>query len=216
MSPAPPAPELGEAIEETIEDRVGRRIREARRDRGLSARQVAGASGVGVSTLYKIEAGTISPTVATLVKIARALGSSVAELTGESRAEREVVLFRPPRVAPSGTGDRQLDGTGFSGSLVAAGLESPRIFSVLIDIEEGGSSGSEPMRHEGEELVVCLRGRVEYRVGERTFTLGPHAALQYKAHLPHTWRNVGRGTCRVLVAMTPPPLPSGLHWHGTG
>lgn len=55
------------------------RLREWRERRGLSLRQLAERAGVSFVTLYRIEAGKVSPTVAMLGKLAKALGIGVRD-----------------------------------------------------------------------------------------------------------------------------------------
>ena len=43
------------------------------------------------------------------------------------------------------------------------------------------ASGGEPLRYEGEELVVCERGVVSFRVGEQEFQLRSGDTLHLKA-----------------------------------
>ena len=61
------------------------RLREWRTKRDLSLRQLAKRAGVSFVTLYRIEAGRISPTVAMLEKLAEALDISVRDLFPEER-----------------------------------------------------------------------------------------------------------------------------------
>ena len=61
------------------------RLREWREKRDLSLRQLAKRAGVSFVTLYRIEAGRISPTVAMLEKLAEALEISVRDLFLEER-----------------------------------------------------------------------------------------------------------------------------------
>lgn len=55
------------------------RLREWRMRRGLSLRGLAERSGVHFTTVVRIEAGRLSPTVAMLERLAKALGISVRE-----------------------------------------------------------------------------------------------------------------------------------------
>jgi transcriptional regulator with XRE-family HTH domain len=55
------------------------RLREWRERRGLSLRGLAERAGVSFVTVYRIEAGTISPTVAMLEKLAKALEIDLAD-----------------------------------------------------------------------------------------------------------------------------------------
>jgi transcriptional regulator with XRE-family HTH domain len=55
-------------------------LRQWRTQRGLSLRALGARSGVSYVTIAKIEAGTMSPTVSTLEKLAAALGIDVRDL----------------------------------------------------------------------------------------------------------------------------------------
>ena len=59
---------------------VGAEIRRAREAKGWSQAKLAGASDMGVSGISQIETGARNPSVATLAKIAEALGVDVADL----------------------------------------------------------------------------------------------------------------------------------------
>lgn len=61
---------------------IGKRIAALREERGWSARQLARKSDLADVTVLSIEDGTGNPTMATLEKIAEALGVSVGDLVG--------------------------------------------------------------------------------------------------------------------------------------
>ncbi|MBI2218948.1 MAG: helix-turn-helix transcriptional regulator [Candidatus Rokubacteria bacterium] len=56
------------------------KVREWRERRGMTYRALADQAGIALSTLYRIESGAASPTVAMLEKIARALDVRVIDL----------------------------------------------------------------------------------------------------------------------------------------
>jgi transcriptional regulator with XRE-family HTH domain len=72
-------------------------LRQWRERRGLSVRALARAAGVGYVSVVRIETGRMSPTVAMLEKLARALRVSVRDFfpVGWPRATRRT----PPRGA---------------------------------------------------------------------------------------------------------------------
>ncbi|WP_326599152.1 helix-turn-helix domain-containing protein [Streptomyces sp. NBC_01803] len=72
---------------------VGRRVASRREQLGLSREDVAGRAGVAPQYLRYLEERPSSPSVASLTRVARALETSVAELTG---AEAPVVSGNPP------------------------------------------------------------------------------------------------------------------------
>lgn len=76
--------------------RTGRPVRQLREAASLSLRDLAARSGISSSMISDIEGGTKSPTVITVVRLARALGVSAAALVdgGADPAPRIRVLRR--------------------------------------------------------------------------------------------------------------------------
>lgn len=66
---------------------VGRQLAEARHDAGLSQRELAHRAGVPLSTVGRIERGTVSPTVQTLERLAEALGGRASFVFATSLLE---------------------------------------------------------------------------------------------------------------------------------
>ncbi len=67
---------------------LGATVREARAERGWSQERLAERSGLDRSYVGEIERGRVSPTLATLEKLALALGLQPSQLIG--RCERRV------------------------------------------------------------------------------------------------------------------------------
>src|ERR1700716_3386598 len=76
-------------------DVVSRRIRQRRGDRRLSLDPPASLAGVSKGMLVQIESGQANPSIATLCKVAAALGASVADLV-------QVSGQHPAEVLPAG------------------------------------------------------------------------------------------------------------------
>jgi transcriptional regulator with XRE-family HTH domain len=75
-----------------INDRIARRVRELRDERGFTLDALAERSGVSRSNISLIERGQSSPTAAVLDKLSAGLGVTVASLFEDSR---------PPAAEPS-------------------------------------------------------------------------------------------------------------------
>src|SRR5947207_6921865 len=78
-------------------DVVSARIRQRRGDRRLSLDALASLAGVSKGLLVQIENGQANPSIATLCKVAAALGASVADLVQVSGQHPAEVL---PAAAP--------------------------------------------------------------------------------------------------------------------
>ena len=61
------------------------RLRQLRRERGLTRQQLAGATGVGRATLGHYEAGTSEPGLRNLIKLADYFGVTLDYIAGRPR-----------------------------------------------------------------------------------------------------------------------------------
>jgi transcriptional regulator with XRE-family HTH domain len=177
---------------------LGTRLREERRRRRLSLRELAGLAGLSPTTVHQIEAGRGSPSLATLQALASTLGTPLAALfeSGPPPSEAAVLLPAPerPRIrTPGGSLER-----------LAAGLPGQRLRGLLVTLAPGGDTGEEPMTHPGHELAFGLAGRCVYEVAGREYRLGPGDSLLVDSTRPHRARNPGRREARILLVLYAP------------
>lgn len=59
---------------------IAQRLKQHRADHGLTLRQFALRSGIGIAQILDLESEVSNPTLATLVRLAQALGITLAEL----------------------------------------------------------------------------------------------------------------------------------------
>ena len=113
----PMAPQLVGAAPQSSEERdgidVARAVRETRRERNLSQRQLAGRMQVPRTYISKIENGKAVPTLSSLERLANALEVGVCDLLrdGQSRRARETAaILTDPFLAEIASLAAQLDG----------------------------------------------------------------------------------------------------------
>lgn len=63
---------------------LGRRLRSAREQAGLTQEEAASRAGIDYKRLQRLEAGSVNPTVRTLDRVAKALGTDFWSLVRES------------------------------------------------------------------------------------------------------------------------------------
>jgi transcriptional regulator with XRE-family HTH domain len=185
------------ATETPIEVDLGARIRALRMARGATLRQLAAQAGVTESFLSQVERGVAAPSIASVQRIARALGQSIAELFAtDDRAGIVVRAADRRRVVYQGLGavdeflTRRTDG---------------RLQVILSTIEPGGGTGEEAYSHDSdEEVVVVLEGSLDLWVGPEHYRLETGDAVTHSSRLPHRNTNPGPGVARVLFCITPP------------
>ena len=84
MPAAAPSPQIGG---QELLQVIGCRIKERRRELGLTAVATAGAAGISRVTLHRIEKGTASVTVGALMNVLNALDLPLTELQEKGRSE---------------------------------------------------------------------------------------------------------------------------------
>jgi transcriptional regulator with XRE-family HTH domain len=172
---------------------IGPKIRTLRQQQGLSLQRLAARSGVSAASIHKIERSGMVPTIATLLKIAGALQSSVAYFVDEAD-EAEPVTF-----TSAGQGRTLLTSkTGLELRSISGPYQHFTVAGAMAVVAAGADSGPTPMEHPGEELVHLLEGTLELTVDGNRYELGAGDSLHFLTDRPHCWQNPGRQPARAL------------------
>lgn len=184
----------GAQTDESVD--VGRRLREIRRARRLTLREVAERAGLSESFLSQIERGRSGASIASLQRIASALELAVSD------------LFSPDGTRPRVLRRDERHHLAF-GSLARKSLLTPKPFESMevlaAEFDPGGSTGDEAYRHgDSEELFIVVSGRVELQLGNERFGLGPGDCAHYRSSMPHRVANPGPERAEVVFVISPP------------
>ncbi|HXF98041.1 MAG TPA: XRE family transcriptional regulator [Gaiellaceae bacterium] len=183
--------------EETV-SQLGPRLRRLRQSRNLSLGDVSEGTGISASFLSMVENGQSDITISRLMRLVRWFGISVADLVQEPDTSPVQVVRagerRSVRLVDEGISIQMLTHDG-----------RHRMMPVINVYERGGGM-TDPARHEGEEFVHVLAGRLELVVEDERVVLETGDSAYYRADVPHSFRNVGRGQARFLGVTTPPNL----------
>jgi XRE family transcriptional regulator, regulator of sulfur utilization len=167
-----------------------------RTKRGLTLRNLAEISGLSINSISLIEHGRISPTIATLQKLATGLGVTLADFVEEESAKEVIFLEREGRHRARSV-EVLIESLG-------TGLSDQSIEPLLIMLEPGANSGPDPIVHLGHELVFCLEGQLTYEICGDPYLLHPEDSLLFEARLPHRWRNEQAYPARALLILQSP------------
>jgi transcriptional regulator with XRE-family HTH domain len=181
-----------ESIEQAVSE-LGGKLAQARAERGWSLQQLADRSGLSPAAIHKIEKSGMTPTIASLMKIAAALGKSVSYFIDESEPLRPVTHIRAGERALLYTSKQGLtleNISGRYGPFFVAGAEAY--------VEPRADSGPVPMEHPGEELVVLLQGSMRFVVGGESYVLAKGDSLHFRTTLPHSWSNPSDRPARAI------------------
>jgi transcriptional regulator with XRE-family HTH domain len=180
---------------------LGRQIRELRKAKRVTLKDLAAQIDRSLGWLSQIERGISPVSISALDSIAQALGVELSWFFAPGAPpdpdELEMVVRKRHR--------RVLD---FYGSGVHEELLTPTFGNQLLLMETtfapGSSTGDRDRERRGDEAGVVLRGTLQLSVEGRTLILKAGDSFAFKRKGPHCCHNPGRVPTVVLWVVTPP------------
>lgn len=186
---------------EHIVSKLGEKIKVLRTEKNMSLKDLSERSGISAAAIHKIEANGIIPTITTMMKIADSLGKNVSYFIEEDGEDHDVVYVPAKKREPILTFKKGLDLKGISAKQYGDFMMTAAYATVAV----GASSGRTPMSHEGEELVYCLQGKIEFKVKNDTYVLTAGDSLNFRTKLDHKWKNIGDKEAKLIWVLAVPP-----------
>lgn len=188
---AAPAPHASDAADGSgpprpqptqIESVIGWRVRSRAREIGLSSAELAKRVGLSRAMISKIENAQVSPSLATISRLAEVLDVPITSLFQGLDEERDALYTR------SGAGPE----------LGRPGTRSGHRYQLLGSMR-GPAKRMEPMlvtltsesevfplyQHPGTEFIYLLEGEMEYGYAGAAYLLGPGDSLQFDGEVAH-------------------------------
>ena len=186
-------------IEEPVDARVRRRLRELREERGLTLQQVADQASIDISTLSRLESGKRRLALDHLPALAAALGVSADELLGSSPPQDPRVRERP----------RRHDGLTVWPLTRRGPAGGPRAYKINISPQRRTPPDVLPV-HEGLDWLYVLSGSLRLVLGDDDYTIGPGEAVEFSTWTPH-WFGAVDGPVELIMIVG--PQGERLHLH---
>jgi transcriptional regulator with XRE-family HTH domain len=184
-----------ETQEMTDAELLGRSIRLARRGRGLTLVELAALAGLSHPFISQVERGVARPSMLSLERISRALGTSQLELYLGAAEIDPSDESSAPTLVRAGEGEAGDFGGGQAVSLTR-GRRSFHPMTFQGDNRDPGEFHSHPE----DEFVHAVEGNCIIDLGEQgRFTLGTGDSLYYVGGTPHRWLSADGGTYRLFV-----------------
>lgn len=184
----------GSALNDPI---VGQRLAKLRLAHGMSQRKLAGLAGVTNGSISMIEQDRVSPSVASLKKILRVFGLSMADFFADDFEPASIVFYRANEL------------TQISEGLVSVRQVGPRMAKRKLQVlhqtyQPHGDTGLTMPSDAGEESGIIVNGKIEITIGSQCEVLGPGDGYYFSRRLPHRFRNPGSEVCEIVSACTAP------------
>lgn len=192
----------GASIEE-VRDSIGRRIAQLRMEHGYSIRTLAERAGISPSLISNAERGKVEPSLASLRRVAAALGTGPGYFLAEAdEVETRVVrAARRPRIHdPKHNGGSSTAGDATDG--VRLELLTPEMADLLkasvAHVAPGASDDRSFVARSGEVWGLVLEGRLKVWVGTQFEFLGQGDSIWHRATIPHRVENLATEPGEIL------------------
>jgi len=196
MQKRPADSEAGSHSAEDVSRHVCRRIHKLRQERGWSLDVLSRASGVSRSMLSQIERGQANPTLAVTVKIASALGMSMAELIEQAAPAQTIEIIR----AEDRSHIFKSDGNCSIRTLSPLHLEKDVEFYEVM-LNPGGALRSAAHFEGTREFLTVQKGKISVTSDSETVELGKGDSASYRADVPHEIRNCLKSDALVFLVV---------------
>lgn len=174
--------------------KLGSRLRKLRSGHGLSVRTLAARTGFSPSFISQLEADSVSPSLASLEKIAAELGTTLGQLFSSLEESPQLVIRRSERPTYE---------SAWSKSTVEVVSEAAggRLSAVTVSMRPGGASSASPQQSPHETFALVLEGELCVEADGQSYTLAAGDAATLPEGIAFRWENQSTQTGSLLIVV---------------
>lgn len=177
--------------------KIGERIRNRRKELGLSLRKLGAKVDLSAGYLSQLENDQISPSLNSLQNIATALEVPMFYFLENSYPKRLVRADERHRLS-------------FPDSQISYDLLAPsltrQMMPLLIKMEPGACRITPPLARSNEQWFFVLQGRLEIIIANETYQLEKGDGIYFDGNLLRQFRSIGEEVLHTICCITPPAL----------
>lgn len=185
---------------------VGEKIKSIRETKQLSIADIVERTGLAEEQIIRIESNVDIPSLAPLIKIARALGVRLGTFLDDQDESGAVVCRKE---------ELQNNTISFSNNAMSArthmhyhSLSNSKadrsMEPFIIDIHQTEETGYELSSHEGEEFIYVMEGAVEISYGKKTHVIEAGDSIYYDSIVPHHVHGFKGQAAKILAVVYTP------------
>lgn len=175
---------------------VGEAVRKLRENVKMSVRTLASKCGFSPSFISQVENGQSSPSIASLERIAAALGVTLVQFFQSTQAESPAVIKSTQRSAlSSGWSRAKLE-------LLSPGGERSGLNPVLVTLAPGGASSKTPVSHPSQQFAMVLDGEPMLTLEKKSERLERGDAVTIPPATRYRWHNSSSQPAQILLIFT--------------
>ncbi len=173
---------------------IGDKIKQLRLQCDLTQEELASRCELTKGYISQLENDLTSPSIATLIDILSALGTSLKEFFDEK--EEEKIVFTENDFIEKKTEEMTLN-------WLVPNAQKNSMEPILMQLN-AKSSTEKDVPHEGEEFGYVLQGKIVVHIGNKKHVCKKGDSFYYVADKTHYIENNGECICKFLWISTPP------------
>jgi transcriptional regulator with XRE-family HTH domain len=183
---------------------IGNKVKQIREGLKLSLEELAERSNLNIEQIKKIESNEIIPSLAPLIRIARALGVRLGTFMDDHEEIGPAINRKENLVQGiSFSNNMSNERTAMQYFPLAAEKSGRHMEPFIVEVQ---SKNDEYIlsTHEGEEFIYVLGGEIEVVYGKETKQLKTGDSIYYDSIVPHHVHASGGQNARILAVVYVP------------
>lgn len=182
---------------------IGKKIRVLRKNAGLVLQDLSDRTGLSKPLLSQIEKEVVSPPIATLLKISKALSVNIGFFFQDNDPEEKVVLVRRDESKVIDSRYFGREESGYYYEALAYKRSKKYMEPFLVEFKRKKADRLSYFSHEGEEFIYLLEGTLEFRTENQHYVFYPGDPLYFESSIPHAYRALERKNAKALTVVYP-------------
>ncbi len=189
-------PRSSNATPQDISSKMGERIAQYRTFRGMSLRALAEAAGLSSSFLSQLENGRTNASVASLHKIADALGVALGQLFEDGKVHTTGVLRAEDRPTLPLEGGKKY---------VISRLPLKNVEVYAGEFAPGATTGPHGYVHgNSQEFFIVTEGTIIFELDAERYEMSKGDSIEFLSSVPHRAENLSTEMAEVIWITSPP------------
>lgn len=182
--------------------KIGKRLRELRKEKSITLEDLSEKSGVALATLSRMENNKMPGTIKSHLSICKVLGVSIAELYRELEDDTKTIESVPK----NNRTEHFVHANKAKYELLVTKTLDKKIMPLMMKLSAGGQTQKEQNAPGVEKFVYVISGTLESSVGKTKYMLKPGDSLYFDASLPHSFNNRSKSPAEAICIVSPPAL----------
>jgi len=173
--------------------KLGSKLKRLRLTRGYTQEELADRCDLSRSFISQLESDKVSPSVETLERILRVLGTDLKHFFSD---EQKKIIFKKDERVPVYDLPK-----GVTMEILMDAVEDKELDAKIVELEPGAQTDQESY-HDGDEFGYVIEGSVDIYIDGKRYRANEGECFYYSGDCVHYMRNPGKEKAKVLWIQT--------------